>query len=128
MCRKTKPQAIRLPDTCDSCVPDYEFFVDASQLGFGAYLIDNTDEASGAVRWLQEKWPDEIQTSYVHQQPNPSLLEFYALVATVFTWKKRFQGRHVMVWSDSANCVELVTFGLRINNCHFLKLYQVCCH
>ena len=121
-----KPRTIVLPNKCSGCSPHYEFFVDASQQGFGAYLIDHTSEGNGLVRWLQEKWPAEILTEHVLRAPRPSFLEFYALVSAVFTWKKRFQGRHVVAWSDSASCVELITYGLRIEKTTYLKLYQVC--
>ena len=59
---------------------------------------------------LYSQWtellPDELRG-------NSTFLEFYALVSTIFTWKKKFSGKSVLVWSDSSGVVFIVNKGLK---------------
>lgn len=112
--------------------PDYEVWVDASKVGYGAYLVSNVDGtgSSTQTRWLGEFWPNAIRDCYIVPKHFSSLTEFYALVSAIYTWKKKFEGRSVVVWSDSLHAVTLVNQGLTIDlnapqGNMFLKLFKV---
>lgn len=112
-------------------IPDYEIWVDASKIGYGAYLVTNTkEERTERIRWLKELWPNKIRDLYVVPKHFSSLTEFYALVCAIYTWKKKFEGRSVLIWSDCSYAVTLVNQGLLVNlkavqNHKYLKLFKI---
>jgi hypothetical protein len=103
--------------------PDYEMWVDASQKGYGAYIVCQSGPDSGTpTRWLCNAWP-----SHVNRLRHSTLAEFYAVVCAVYTWKKKFSGRSLLIWSDSEHAVRLVRKGIVIEaqQSAYGKLFEV---
>ncbi|KAK3601725.1 hypothetical protein CHS0354_016085 [Potamilus streckersoni] len=105
--------------------PDYEMYVDASRVGFGAYLLTKEDR----IHWLSDPWSlhkrDDTSTS------DSNLDEFYALVTACFTWKHKFIDKKVLCFSDNQFTVNLVNSGLYVTMqkttklAKYEKLYQL---
>jgi len=109
-----------------SFVPDYEVYVDASNKGYGAYLLARGDKFDGSVRWIQETWSEEMRAQY---KLNSTFLEFYGILETVYTWKKKFEGCRVLCWCDNQQAVNFINDGLLVkpNKARsLLKMFKVC--
>lgn len=107
--------------------PDYEFYVDASPKGFGAYLYTHPRNSDETVRWIQEEWPDDQELKLFIKKTHAAFLEFYALLSVVYTWKKKFVNSNVLVWSDSSDAVNMVNHGLTLRESRksYLKSFKV---
>ena len=106
--------------------PDFEVYVDASNRGYGAYLLARGDRCDGSVRWIQETWTEEVRDQYLLQS---TFLEFYGILETVYTWKKKFEGCNVLCWSDNKQAVNFINDGLLVRADKgriLLKLFKVC--
>lgn len=101
--------------------PDFTFYVDASQHGFGAYLMDAGQ--SETIRWISQEWPPEMRPVGWHT----TFLEFYALFSVLYTWKKKFANCKVLAKSDSATVCTVINQGIRYKGPHdaFYKPYRV---
>lgn len=119
--------------------PHYQIYSDASAYGFGAYLL-NKDEKR--VHWLSNTWsqhfPDspfirprhkiksmERGTSF---QLDSFFCEFYSVVSACYTWKHKFIGKRVMVWTDNQHVAHLINRGVkrdRRDHKRVEKLYSI---
>lgn len=109
--------------TRDNFQPDFEIYVDASQVGFGAYLLNKEDSK---VRWIADPWPSHFNTGTTDILPvfESSFFEFYALVSACYTWKHKFVGKKLLCWSDNSYAVTLVNKGLYLIPEKKVKKYQ----
>ena len=107
-------------------VPDFEVYVDASSRGYGAYLLARGDKFDGSVRWIQEQWSEEMRDEY---KLHSTFLEFYGILETVYTWKKKFEGCNVLCWCDNQQAVNFINKGLLVRarkGRNLLKMFKVC--
>ncbi|KAI0214947.1 hypothetical protein LSAT2_033034 [Lamellibrachia satsuma] len=106
-------------------VPDFEVYVDASSRGYGAYLLARGDKFDGSVRWIQEQWSEEMRDEY---KLHSTFLEFYGILETVYTWKKKFEGCNVLCWCDNQQAVNFINKGLLVRarkGRNLLKMFKV---
>lgn len=107
--------------TREAFQPDFEIYVDASQVGFGAYLLTKEDSK---VRWLADPWPSHFNTTDILPVFESTFFEFYALVSACYTWKHKFVGKKLLCWSDNTYAVTLVNKGLYLIPEKKVKKYQ----
>ncbi|XP_076468881.1 uncharacterized protein LOC143299507 isoform X2 [Babylonia areolata] len=112
--------------------PHYEIYSDASASGFGAYLLKKDDHH---VHWLANKWSEHFpdcpriiprrkpQLQYGEEaaagvggsgsvQLESTFCELYSVVTACFTWKHKFVGKRVLVWTDNMAIVHMLNGGL----------------
>ncbi|XP_046354307.2 uncharacterized protein LOC124133808 [Haliotis rufescens] len=109
--------------------PHYQIYVDASLIGFGAYLLTKTDNR---VRWMSESWTDHFNTALPwgdRKHFDSSFYEFYALLTACYTWKHKFVDQRVLCWTDNLQAATLVNCRLTglplILHGQYGKLFQV---
>ena len=102
---------------------DYLMYTDASQKGYGAYLVDRG--RPNQVAWIHREWEPVMASDC---KKNSNLLEQYSLVESVFTWKKKFAGKRVLVKTDNTLNAAFVNFGQKshkYSHSAHKKLFQV---
>ncbi|KAK7102056.1 hypothetical protein V1264_020342 [Littorina saxatilis] len=116
--------------------PHYEIYSDASACGFGAYLVKKD---VNRVRWLANTWsqhfpgaPEFHARERLCEAENSirmdsTFCELYSVVAACYTWKHKFVGKRVLVWTDNLNVVRLVNQGVRseTKQKRWGKLYRI---
>ena len=122
---------------CKDFDADFQIFSDASAFGFGAYLVRKDDDC---VHWLASAWSEHFPGCHRinprhtnrEQAGNTILLdstfcELYSLVTAFFTWKHKFVGRRVLMWSDNLSAVQLVNLGVHreASRKRFGKLFHI---
>ncbi|KAL8622078.1 hypothetical protein ACOMHN_056563 [Nucella lapillus] len=110
-------------DTCTQRFdPHFEVFSDASASGFGAYLVKKGDKP---VPWLASAWSEHFPDCprILAQQRagvgggssvylESTFCELYSVVTACFTWKHKFVGKRVLVWTDNQAIVQMLNWGL----------------
>ncbi|XP_046574026.1 uncharacterized protein LOC124282098 [Haliotis rubra] len=92
--------------------PHYQIYVDASLIGFGAYLLTKTDNK---VRWMSESWTDHFNAALPwgdRKHFDSSFYEFYALLTACYTWKHKFVDKRVLCWTDNLQAATVVNCQL----------------
>ena len=120
--------------------PHYEIYSDASAFGFGAYLLKKDDSR---VHWLASTWTEHFPHSpdarprqklsstekgaWGTIQMDSTFCELYSVVSACYTWKHKFVGKRVLVWTDNQGVVQLVNSGVRgeMKRKRWGKLYQI---
>ncbi|XP_005093720.1 uncharacterized protein LOC101849443 [Aplysia californica] len=93
---------------------DAEIFCDASNDGFGAYLLQKDTQK---VSWISECWKNQPNVLHKLCTKNGQYLhstqaELFALVTAVFSWKKKLRHKKVLIFSDNMTSVCMVnTYG-----------------
>ena len=120
--------------------PHYEIYSDASAFGFGAYLLKK-DESR--VHWLASTWTEHFphgpelcpcqkssdagKEAWGAIQMDSTFCELYSVVSACYTWKHKFMGKRVLVWTDNQGVVQLVNGGVQGINKQkrWGKLFQI---
>ena len=90
----------------DDFKPDAEIYTDASWQGFGAHFLSHDEDT---VWWISESWPKNI---YFDPKCSTCLIEFYALVTAVLTWKHKLKNKKLFCYSDNMYVVNIINKGL----------------
>ncbi|KAK6175629.1 hypothetical protein SNE40_014045 [Patella caerulea] len=111
------------PVTREEFSPHFEIYVDASQSGFGAYLLTKEE---GKINWISEPWSKHFPHIDLKQKGariNNTFYEYYALVSACYTWKHKFVDKRVLCWSDNMSAVQYTNEGPRCCDKNQLQTY-----
>lgn len=116
---------IKLPTALNNTSFNYHIYVDASNVGFGAYFFS---PESSDVSWFYDNWPDFIDQEIKEQQLRDSkFIELYAMVAALYTWKHKFYERSVLCYSDNISVVSMINEGFNVlrQQKRYYKLFKI---
>ena len=96
-----------------SIIPDQSgkkvyLFTDASSVGLGGFLGSS---------WFSSKWPQS------HKDYHINIKELLAVLAAVFSWSKSLKNKHVVLFTDNLDIVQIWTSGSS-KNADIMKLIR----